>query len=648
VSEPKVAPYGAWVSPISIDRVLQDAEVLYRSMVRWDGEDLYWSERRTLEEGRQAIVCRSADGRIADAIPPGYNARTRVHEYGGGPFAVSAGTVWFANFADQRIYRQDRGVAPRPITPAVDVRHADMVVDPERRRLFAVREDHTTGASEAVNSLVALDWNGEHDAIVVASGNDFYSSPKVSPDGGRLAWLTWNHPNMPWDGTELWVAELDAEGRVRSSRRIAGSRTESIYQPEWSPGGELYFVSDRSDWWNLYRARGEGDEPVCRRKAEFGAPQWAFGMTHYAFLSADEMLCLYSESGGTRLGRIDLDTGAMHPIELIYHTLENLVVRGRRAATIAASPTLADRVLVVDIDTGAQDIVKVSTAVHIDPGYLSVPHAIEFPTQSGIAHAFYYAPKNKDFKAPNGERPPLRVHCHGGPTSSVDPSLDLEFQYWTSRGVGIVDVNYGGSSGFGRAYRQRLNGNWGIVDVDDCINAARSTVERGLADSDRVAIAGGSAGGFTTLLALTKRDFFNAGASHYGVGDLETFVHDTHKFESHYLDTLVGPYPEYADLYKDRSAVNFADHLSCPVILFQGLEDKVVPPSQAEQFVAVCNAKKLPYAYVAFAGEQHGFRQGKNIKRAIEGEIYFYSRIFGFTTADKIEPVEIENFQPRR
>jgi dipeptidyl aminopeptidase/acylaminoacyl peptidase len=644
LSDRKVAPFGAWASPISTDLVLEDAEILYRSALRWDGDDLYWSERRPAEQGRQVIVRRDSGGGVAQVTPAGFNARTRVHEYGGGQFAVSGGSVWFVNFADQRLYRQDRGAEPRPITADTDVRHADMLVDPSRGRVFAVREDHTTGAREAVNTLVALDWNGERDAITVAAGNDFYSSPRVSPDGRRLAWITWNHPNMPWDGTELWVGELDAEGGVRSSRRLAGGQNESILQPEWSPGGELYFVSDRSNWWNLYRARGEGDEPVCRRAAEFGAPQWVLGMRHYAFLDADEILCLYFEAGGSRLGRLDLNTGALEQIELLYTALAGLVTSGSRAAMIAASPTLSERVLVVDAATGGQDIVKAASALHIDPGYFSIAHAIEFPTSGGAAHAFYYAPKNKDFVGPDGAKPPLLVSCHGGPTSSVNSSYDLEWQYWTSRGFALVDVNYGGSSGFGRAYRQRLNGNWGVVDVDDCINAARYLVDRGLADPDRIAIMGSSAGGYTTLLALTKTQFFNAGASLFGIGDLETFRHDTHKFESRYLDTLIGPYPQRADVYRDRSAVNFADHLSCPVILFQGLEDKIVPPSQAEQFVAACEEKKLPYAYLAFEGEQHGFRLASTIRRVLEAELYFYSRIYGFTPADEIEPVEIANF----
>ena len=645
MNQRSLAPHGAWASPITIDLLLNGAVSIGRgAMPRWDGDDLYWSELRPTEAGRQVIVRRSG-GVNADVIPAGYNARTRVHEYGGGHYAVHDGTVWFANFDDQRIYRQERGGEPKPITPAVDIRHADLLVESGRGRIFAVREDHTTGAGEAVNTLVALDWKGDREAITVAAGNDFYSSPRISPDGRRLAWLTWNHPNMPWDGCELWVGELDAKGAATGARLVAGGPTESIYQPEWSPGGELYFVSDRNDWWNIYRAQGDGDEPVCHRAAEFGSPQWSFGQTNYAFVGAQEIACLYSEAGGTKLGRIDTVKGTVQNTELLYTGLSGIAASRRRVALVATSPTLSERILVVDLDSGAQEVAKVSNPAHIDPGYFSIPQAIEFPTEGGLtAHAYYYPPKNKDYAAPAGEKAPLVVHCHGGPTAAASPGFNLEVQYWTSRGFGIVDVNYGGSSGYGRAYRLRLNGNWGVVDVDDCVNAARHLVRRGLADGKRVAITGGSAGGFTTLVALTKRDFFNAGASHFGVGDLISFVKETHKFESHYLDTLVGPYPERADLYRDRSAVNFADGLCCPVILFQGLEDRVVPPSQAEEFVAVCKRKKLPYAHLAFEGEQHGFRQANNIRRSIEGELYFYSKIFDFATADEIEPVQIENY----
>ena len=641
----KVAPYGSWASPITPDLLLKGTVHMRNQMVRWDGDDLYWSELRPHEGGRIVVCRRDPDGTISDVTPGGFNARTRVHEYGGGHFAVSAGSVWFTNYGDQRLYRQDGGGEPRPISPPGDIRHADMAVDAERRLLFAVREDHTTGAPEAVNSLVALDLDGGRDAMTVAQGNDFYSSPKLSPDGKWLAWTTWNHPNMPWDGCELWVGELDGGGRVASSRKVAGGPAESIVQPEWSPSGELYFLSDRSDWWNLYRARGEGDEPMCARAADCASPQWSFGMRFYSFSGEDQIAFLSTSEHGTRLGRLDLVSGEVDEVELLYSGLAGLQVHGTRAAMFASSAALAERLLVIDLDTLAQEVVKVANPAHIDPGYFSLPKPIEFPTEHGLkAYAHYYAPKNHDFEAPPGELPPLVVHCHGGPTASGGPTYPFEYQYWTSRGFAIVDVDYGGSSGYGREYRKRLNGNWGEVDVDDCINAARHLVEGGLVDPARISITGGSAGGYTVLLSLTRRKFYAAGASHFGIGDLVSFVKETHKFESRYVDTLVGPYPERADLYRERSAINYAKDMSCPVILFQGLEDKIVPPDQAEMFVAACAEKKLPYAYVAFEGEQHGFRQDKNIRRSLDGELYFLSRMFGFTAADHIEPVTIHNF----
>ena len=645
MSGKKTAPYGSWASPISADLLLNGTVQMRNQMLRWDGENLYWSELRPFEAGRIVVCKRSADGTTSDVTPQGFNARSRVHEYGGGHFAVKDGTVFFTNYKDQRLYRQDAGGAPRAITPDADIRHADMLIDTPRGRVIAVREDHTTGAREPVNTIVAIDADGRREPITIASGNDFYASPKLSPDGSRIAWQTWNHPNMPWDGSELWIGELDRDGNLTSSRKVAGGLNESVLEPEWSPSGELYFISDRSDWWNIYRARGEGDEPVCHRAAEFGAPQWQFGQRWYDFNGPDEIVCLYSEPGGSRLGRIDLDTGHLQRIELFYSTLFNLQLSGNKAAMYATSPTLAERVLVLDLDTLAEQVVRVANPAHIESGYFSIPKPIEFPTENGLtAHAFYYPPRNHDYEASQGEKPPLVVHCHGGPTGSAGPTYPFEYQYWTSRGFALVDVNYGGSAGYGRAYRTRLNGQWGVVDVDDCINAARHLVEQGLVDPDRVSITGGSAGGYTVLLSLTKRDFYDAGASHYGIGDLELFIKETHKFEAHYCDRLIGPYPERADLYRDRSAIYFAHNLKCPVILFQGLEDKIVPPSQAETFVEVCKTKGLPYAYVAFEGEQHGFRQARNIRRAFEGELYFLSRIFGFEVADGIEPVEIENF----
>ena len=631
----KASPFGSWKSPISIELLLKGE--LRLSQPRWDGDDLYWVEGRPDEDGRQVIVRRPAGDAIADVTPRHFNARTRVHEYGGGDYAVHGGVVWFTNFDDQRLYRQDSGGALRAISPEADIRHADMLVDPGRERIIAVREDHSRADAEPVNTLVSLDWNGNGDATVLASGNDFYSSPKLSADGRRLAWLTWNHPNMPWDGTELWVGDLN-DG---SSRKVAGGASESIFQPEWGLNGDLYFVSDRTGWWNLYR----GDEALCAREEEFGGPQWVFGRSYYQPLDDGSIACLHARSNTLHLSRLDPKSGELAPIRLLYSYLDGLRVEGRKAAVIAASPTHSLRVLTVDLETGAEEVVKAAVTTHIDPGYFSIPKAIEFPTEGGVtAHALYYPPRNADHEGPAGAKPPLVVHIHGGPTGAAYPVYNMEWQYWTSRGFGLVDVNYGGSTGYGRDYRDRLRGMWGVVDVDDCVNAAKYLVVQGLVDPAHVAITGGSAGGFTTLLALTKRDFFRAGASHFGVGDLVSFSKETHKFESRYLDTLVGPYPERAGLYHDRSAVNFADHLSCPIILFQGLEDRVVPPSQAEEFVAACRAKKLPYAYLPFEGEQHGFRRAANIRRAVEAELYFYSRIFGFETAEPIEPVTIENF----
>ncbi len=639
----KIAPFGSWSSPISIDLLLKGEMRLSAS--RWDGADLYWIEGRPDEEGRQVIVRRSADGAIADVTERGFNARTRVHEYGGGDYAVSGGTVWFTNFDDQRVYRQDPGEAPRPISPEGDVRHADLTVDAPHQRILAVREDHSRAGEEPVNTLVALNVNGEREVIVLASGNDFYSSPRLSPDGRRLAWLTWNHPNMPWDGTELWVGELDADGAMSSARKVAGGPSESICQPEWGPKGELYFISDRTGWWNLYCARGHRDEALCRADEEFGGPQWVFGRSHYQVLDENEILCVHSPSNVYKLSRLDLRTGVLSPVKLLYSYLDGVRVSGRKAVMFAASPTLSLRVLTVDLDTGGEEVVRATVTTHIDPNHFSIPKPIEFATEGGVTgHALYYPPRNADFDGPTGAKPPLVVHSHGGPTSAALPVYNLEYQYWTSRGFALVDVNYRGSTGYGREYRDMLRGEWGVADVDDCINAAQHLVDQGLADAEHVAITGGSAGGFTTLLALTKKDFFRSGASHFGVGDLESFRKQTHKFESRYLETLVGPYPERADLYRERSAVNFADHLSCPIILFQGLEDRVVPPDQSEEFVAACKAKKLPYAYIAFEGEQHGFRRAPNIRRSIDAEFYFYSRIFGFEPADAIEPVTIENF----
>jgi dipeptidyl aminopeptidase/acylaminoacyl peptidase len=642
-NRPQVAPYGSWKSPISSDLIVRGSVGLTQSLI--DGSDVYWIEMRPTESGRSVIVRRDAKDVTSDVIPPSFNARTRVHEYGGGDYAVSEGAVYFSNFSDQRVYVAQKGLEPQPITSPGEMRFADFVFDKTRGRLICVREDHSATGREAVNTLVALqlDHNNNCGEILV-SGNDFYSSPRVSPDGSKLAWLTWSHPNMPWDGCELWVGTFAEDGALQARELVAGGTRESIFQPEWSPDGRLYFVSDRTGWWNLHRLRDGQVEIVVEKEAEFGMPQWGFGMSNYGFASEKRIICSFIERGIAHLSSIDLETKELRLIDSPYTDLRYLRIGVDKVVMRAASPSNAPAIVELDLPTESFTVLRRSHDLKINERYLSLPEAIEFPTSDGLsAHAFFYPPTNGDYIGPEDERAPLLVLSHGGPTAAATTASSLVIQFWTSRGIAVLDVNYGGSTGFGRAYRERLKGNWGIVDVDDCENGARYLVEQGKADGKRLMITGGSAGGYTTLCALTFRDTFKAGASHYGVSDAEALAKETHKFESRYLDGFMGPYPEKQDVYRERSPIHFTDHLSCPVIFFQGLEDKVVPPNQAETMVEALRAKGIPVAYIPFEGEQHGFRQARNIKRALDGELYFYSRVFGFELADTVEPVVIEN-----
>jgi dipeptidyl aminopeptidase/acylaminoacyl peptidase len=638
---PNTAPYGSWKSPITADVVAAGEVGL--EQVRLDGTHVYWIERRPQEGGRKVIVRRSSDGRVTDMTPVGFNARTRVHEYGGGDYAVSEGTIVFSNFADQRLYLQGFGSEPKPLTPAAELRYTDGVIDRKRNLLFCVREDHT-GHGEAINTLVCVDLAGGETGKILVSGNDFYSSPRIGPDGSQLAWLTWSHPNMPWDGTELWVGELMDDGSMGDVIRVTGGVNESICEPKWSPGGTLYFVSDRTGWWNIYRWRDDTIEALCPMDAEFGQPQWVFGNSLYGFASEKQIVCSYAKNGSDHLATLDEATRALDDIEVPFTAISQVCAAGDRVVFIGASSTEPTAIVSLNLATKELEVLRRSRETAVDAGYLADPRAIEFPTEGGLtAHANFYPPRNRDYAAPANENPPLLVMSHGGPTSASSASLKCAIQYWTSRGIAVLDVNYGGSSGYGREYRQRLKGKWGIVDVDDCINGARYLIEHGYVDGNRLAIRGGSAGGYTTLCALTFRDAFKAGASHYGISDLEALAKDTHKFESRYLDSLIGPYPERRDLYVERSPIHFTDRLNCPMILFQGLEDKVVPPNQAEEMVEAMRAKKLPVAYLTFEGEQHGFRKAENIKRVLEAELYFYSKVFGFELPEPIEPVKIEN-----
>lgn len=642
MTEPKTVRYGGWKSPITSDLIV--SETIRLGQIALDGNDTYWVESRPTEEGRYVIVRRSSNGEISDMTPPPYNARTRVHEYGGGAFVVDEGTLYFSNYRDQRLYRQRPGQEPQPITPEARLRYADGVVDRQRNRLICVCEDHTQGNQEAVNTLIAFSLDDSNRARVLVSGNDFYAYPRLSPDGSRLAWLTWNHPNMPWDGAELWVAEMDEAGSLGQATQVAGDVAESIFQPAWSPDGLLYFVSDRTGWWNLYRWQSGNIEAVTQLEAEFGAPQWVFGVSTYAFESASRIICTYTQQGQWRLAMIDTQTKELQLLASPYTDMSNIQAGSGRAVLWAASPTEFGAIIELHLDANQLTVLRRESDMVIDPGYLSQAEAIEFPTANGqTAHAFFYAPHNRDYVAPPSELPPLLVISHGGPTGATDSSLSLGIQYWTSRGLAVLDVNYGGSTGYGRAYRERLDGRWGIVDIDDCVNGARYLVDQGRVDGRRLAIRGGSAGGYTTLAALTFRDFFQAGASYYGISDLEAMAQETHKFESRYLDRLIGPYPARRDIYQARSPIHAVDQLSCPIILFQGLEDEVVPPNQAEMIVEALRKQDIPVAYLPFEGEQHGFRRAKNIKRALDAELYFYARVFNFELADPVEPVLIEN-----
>ncbi|MDJ0889995.1 MAG: S9 family peptidase [Gammaproteobacteria bacterium] len=640
---PQTAPYGSWRSPITAKLIV--SETVGLNSPRFDRSDAYWLESRPAEKGRVVAVRRGTDGKTEDVTPPEFSVRTRVHEYGGGAYTVLDGTIYFSNFADQRVYRQRSGGQPEPLTAEGPWRYADLIVDSARRRLICVREDHSSGG-EPDNRLVSigLDTGADGPGITLAAGHDFYASPCLSADGSHLAWLTWDHPNMPWDNTSLWVARVLDDGTLEGPIQIAGGRDESVFQPVWGANGSLYYVSDPSGWWNLFRWRDGRIDAHLSMEAEFGLPQWVFGMSTYALVANGSLVCAYSQNGNRHLARIDSGLTDLQPIETPFTSIESVASGPGGVVFIAGAPTLPEAVFLLDPGTHATQALRESSGVAFDTGYLSVPEAIAFPTPQGhTAHALFYPPCNRDYAGPADQRPPLIVRSHGGPTAAAPTTMSLAIQYWTSRGFAVVDVNYGGSTGYGRAYRQRLNGKWGVVDVDDCVSAAEYLADAGKADPERLAIRGSSAGGYTTLAALTFRDVFRAGASLYGISDLETLTTDTHKFESRYLDRLVGPLPEARSVYRDRSPIHYTDRLSAPVIFLQGLEDKVVPPDQAEKMVATLRRKGLPVAYLAFEGEQHGFRQAATIRRALEAELYFYGRIFRFAPADSLPAIPIEN-----
>jgi dipeptidyl aminopeptidase/acylaminoacyl peptidase len=621
------APHGAWRSPITAARVALASAGLGGLAV--DGDAIYWLEGRPEEGGRSVLVRWRAGAGAVDLTPPPWNVRTRVHEYGGGSFAVGGGIVCFSNLPDQRVYGLDAGAAVRPLTPAGAWRFADGVIDPRRRVLFCVGEDHGTAPGPS-NCLVRIDLDGGGAPVVVASGHDFYAAPRLAPRGDRLTWIAWRHPEMPWDGTELWVAEVDASGTLRDARRVAGGRDDAVVEPLWTPDGGLQFVSDRSGWWNLYRLEGAAVRPLCARDAEFARPPWLFGFAHHAVLDDGAVACAFAREGAWHLGRVDPRTGMLDEVPTPYTDIMWLRAVPGGMVFVGASPVAAPCVVRLDVATGACAVLRHATSEMPDAALVSEPQPFAFPSAAGrVAHGLYYAPKNPDHTAPAGDRPPLIVRCHGGPTAAASATLDVAIQFWTSRGFAVVDVDYAGSSGYGRAYRQLLRGAWGVADVEDCVEAGRFAVARGWADPRRLVVRGSSAGGFTVLCALAFHDVFAAGASYYGIGDLEALRAETHKFESHYDQGLIGPYPERRDLYVARSPLHAADRIRRPVIFFQGLDDRVVPAGQASAMAAALRARGIRVEHVTFAGEGHGFRRAETIVRALEAELAFYRDVLG-------------------
>lgn len=638
-----VAPYGSWRSRISADALVE--QVVRLGEVQVSDGAVYWNEGRPSEAGRQVVVRWSEEAGAEDLVPEGWSARTTVHEYGGGAYVVHGATVFFSHHADQRLYRLDPGEEPVPLTPEPPAprahRYADGRVSPDGRWLVCVRERHL--AENVVNDLVLLPTATAGEPAVVAGGHDFFAAPRFSPDGRRLAWLCWDHPRMPWDGTELWVADVADDRSLRDARHVAGGEEESVSQPRWSPEGVLHWVSDRTGWWNLYRDDGGPARAVSPMEAELSGPDWAFGQSTYAFLEDGRVVAAWARGGFQQLGVLEPGQAQLRPLDVPYTTVSSLQPCRAGIVAICASGAREPAVVAIDVDDPSPRVLRANRARPVDTGPVSEPRPIRFPSEAGrTAHALYYPPVSGEFEGPEGERPPLVVMSHGGPTSAASPALSLTVQFWTSRGLAVVDVDYGGSTGYGRAYRELLKGGWGAVDVEDCLAAARHLAGQGEVDGDRMVIRGGSAGGYTTLCALTFHDLFAAGASHYGVADAEALALNTHKFESRYLDGLIGPYPESRELYRARSPVHFADRLSAPLIIFQGLEDEVVPPGQAEVMVEALRANGIPFAFLAFEGEQHGFRQADTIRRVAEAELSFYGQVLGFDPADDIDPVAIE------
>ncbi|MGF1454013.1 MAG: S9 family peptidase [Alphaproteobacteria bacterium] len=642
---PRQAPYGTWTSPLSAAD-LGGATLGFSTLRAVDGA-LYWLEYRPHEAGRSVVMRLNGDQTMETVTPDGFNVRSRVHEYGGTPYGVAGDTVYFSHFADQRIYAQTAGEPPFALTPAEPFRFADCAVDAGRNRLICVREDHRPETladhGEARNGLVAIDRHTGAQTILV-QGSDFVAYPRLSPDGATLVWTAWDHPNMPWDTISLQMARVGADGRLSEIRTLNEGQRESVLQPRWTADGRLLFLADRSGYWALYEWENGTVRPVIERPADLGGPLWSLGESWFDVLADGRIIAAYTEGAKGELGLIDPATGLYTPIDLGPAEIHDPTVVGGRLYGVASFPDRMAALVAIDPETGMLDTLREAGEQPLDPSFIAVPSATAFPTGEGEqAHAFYYPPTNPHFTAPEGETPPLIVTVHGGPTGHRSSAFRLDMQYWTTRGFAVLDVNYRGSTGFGRAYRERLYGEWGIADVEDAVKGALHMADRGLADRNRLLIRGGSAGGYVVLAAMAFHDVFAAGANYFGVSDAEALAKDTHKFESRYLDQLIGPYPERRDLYVARSPIHHLDGFDRPLIVLQGLQDRIVPPNQSEAIVNALRKKGIPVAYLTFPEEQHGFRKAENRERALEAELFFYGQVLGFTPAGNLRPIKIEN-----
>ena len=635
--------HGSWKSSITSDLIVNGGVKF--SEIRVDGTDLYFLEGRPEEEGRYVIIKKTSDGNIFDMIPENFNSRNAVHEYGGGSFAVNNKIIFFTNWEDQRIYKiENNKISPLTKIPLIEkgVRYADLTISFDLNWLFCVRETHFE-KKEAKNDLVAISTSSG-EIKVISEGRDFYSSPRQQKIGDQICWLEWDHPNMPWDGNELFTAKFN-DGNISNKKHIDGSKEISIVQPEWASSGDLIYISDQSGWWNLKKISNNKKYDLLTEQSDHGGPAWQFGFRTYGL--TDEYIIIKGNSKNKKNGllrKLKFNGEIIDESKIIHTSISDVTISGNKVIYIGSSPLSNSEIIEFNIDKKSIKVIKESSKLNIDPEDLSIPEEINFDsTNNGTAYAYFYKPKNKKIEGSKVEKPPLLVISHGGPTSSTSNSLNLSIQFWTNRGFAVVDVNYRGSAGYGRKFRDSLKGNWGIYDTDDCIAAVNYLSSKDLVDSNKVAIRGGSAGGYTTINALTFHDTFAVGATYYGIADLSVFIDDTHKFESKYLESLIGKYPEEKQKYHDRSAINFTDMLSCPMIIFQGTEDKIVPPSQAEILAKGLRNKKIPYSLVMYEGEQHGFRQSKNIKASLESELFFYSKVLGFETNEKLFEVKIEN-----